>query len=112
MRKSWLKLLLVSALILLAALITIWLIGPRRLQTTLHKELPDAPAPTTVPLPTSSTDEEPHLTLTAAAEPIPTSTPTPSQPHTPTPTVQVIATRVLPPAEPINLPAGFGISIF
>jgi glucose/arabinose dehydrogenase len=112
MRKSWLKLLIVSALILLAVLSTVWLIGPRRLLTLLHKELPDAPAPTTVPLPTPTITKEPTLTPTTAVESTPTSTPTSPKPHTSTPTVPPIATRVLPPAEPINLPTGFGISIY
>jgi glucose/arabinose dehydrogenase len=112
MRKSWPRLLLASVLILLAVLGAVWLIGPRRLLLLLHKELPDAPAPTTIPLSTPSTAEEPTLPPTTAADPTPTSTPTPSQPDTPTPTVPAIATRVLLPVEPINLPAGFGISVF
>ena len=97
-RSLFFKLLLSLLAILLIALIAVWLIGPRRIQNLFHKELSDAPAPTTVPLLALSTVEGPTPTPTAAAQP--------------TPIPETVPTRVVPPAEPINLPPGFGISVF
>ncbi len=89
--------------ILIAALA---LSGCREDQGLFHKRLPDAPAPTAVPLPSS--------TPTTAAPPTPTPEPLPptAAAATGTPIVKVTPTRVIPPAEPISLPPGFGISVF
>jgi glucose/arabinose dehydrogenase len=109
------KLLLVLLAILLVLLLAIWLIGPQRLQSLFHQELADAPAPTTVPLPTLSTSE--GSVSTPKPDSLPTftpvsPTPTPPDVHTPMPTVDIVPTRIVPPSETINLPPGFGISIF
>jgi glucose/arabinose dehydrogenase len=89
--------------VLIAALA---LSGCREVQGLFHKRLPDAPAPTAVPLPRS--------TPTIAAQPTPTPEPPPPKaaPATATPVVEVTPTRVIPPAEAISLPPGFGISVF
>jgi glucose/arabinose dehydrogenase len=78
----------------------------REAQGLFHKRLPDAPAPTAVPLPSS--------TPTSAAPPTPTPEPPPPTAAAATAThmVDVTPTRVIPPAEAISLPPGFGISVF
>ena len=101
MKKPWSSILitiLLLAVILLALVIAVWLIGPRRIQNLFHEELTDAPAPTAIPLSTP--------TPTTAGQLAPT------PPHSPTPPVEVIPTRVISPIEPINLPPGFGVSMF
>jgi len=108
-KKPWslaFKLLSLLFVILLIALIAVWLIGPWRIQDLFHKKLPDVPAPTAVPLP--------GPTSAAAAQPTPTLEPSPptAAPATPAPAVMIAPTRVVPPAETINLPSGFGISVF
>jgi len=46
------------------------------------------------------------------AEPDATATPAPAETASPLPTATAQPTRVVPPAEPITLPPGFGISVF
>jgi glucose/arabinose dehydrogenase len=89
--------------VLLAALA---LSGCQSIQGLFHKRLADAPAPTAMPLPSP--------TPTAAAQPTPTAEAPPrtTAPETATPTVGLTPTRVVPPAEAINLPPGFGISVY
>ncbi len=111
MKKNWsltFKLILLAFAIMLILLVAVWLIGPRRILNLFHKELADAPAPTTVPLPVLSTVEGPTSTPTTVKEP----TPTPTAAVQPTSTPETTPTRAVPPAEPINLPSGFGISVF
>jgi glucose/arabinose dehydrogenase len=116
MKKNWypiLRIILLLAVTLLVLVIVVWLIGPRRIQNLFHKELTDVAAPTAIPLSTPTP-------TTAAPTAVPLSTPTPTTaaqlaptpPHSPTPPVEVMPTRVIPPIEPVNLPPGFGISMF
>ena len=78
----------------------------------LHKEVSDPPAPTAIPLPTAT----PQPAATTAV-PQPTTTPelTP-EPPTVAPTATTAAgadpTRVVPPRDAVNLPPGFGLSVF
>jgi glucose/arabinose dehydrogenase len=111
--------LLLLLLLALLTLIALMLVGPRAIQGLLHKGLPDAPAPTTVPLPTptlttaaqpTSAAETP--TTTAQATPTPQTPPPTTVPATATPAVEVMPTRIVLPAEAIHLPPGFGISVF
>ena len=100
------KLLLPVLLLLLILLITLALVGPRRLQRLLHTRIAEAPAPTEAPLPIPS----PTTVRQPTTTPQPPS-PTPAS-ETATPAERVTPTRVVPPAETINLPPGFGISVF
>jgi glucose/arabinose dehydrogenase len=119
----------VCALVLLAALA---LGGCQGLQRFLHRQIDDTPAPTTVPLPTltpSPTTQptrraEPPTATPTALPPSPTSSPTAEptateealtpvpEAETATPVPAQAPTRVVPPAEAIQLPPGFGISVF
>ena len=106
-RRALLILLSVAVLILIAALVAVIVIGPRTIvQTLLHRRLTDIPGPSAIPLPTRSpTDAVPPTRTPVPATPVPTpvvESPSPTPP----------ATRVVPPAEPIRLPPGFGISLF
>jgi glucose/arabinose dehydrogenase len=122
MKKPWslvLKLVLLSAVIIVILLMAVELIGPRRIQSLLHKQLTDAPAPTTVPLPAQGTVEGTPSAPPTVAQPTPTLAPAsaPTQPvpaskESPVPSAEVVPTRVIPPMETIHLPPGFGISIF
>ena len=106
-KKSWtFKLFLLVLILLVILLVTLALIGPRRMLGLLHKKVPALPAPTAIPLtvPTSTTTVQP----TPTEETLP---PT-SAPETATPALVVTPTRIIPPAEQINLPPGFAISIF
>jgi glucose/arabinose dehydrogenase len=116
------------ALVLLVALA---LSGCQSAQRFLHKKVDDTPAPTSVPLPSSTPSPSaqptqksetptpttvplPSLTPSRSAQPTigsetPTLTPTL---ETSTPTPVASPTRVVPPAETVNLPPGFGISVF
>jgi glucose/arabinose dehydrogenase len=100
--------LLAVLLLLLAAL---WLIGPGTIQSLFHKKLSDAPAPTTVPLrsPTPVPATQPTSTPEPSPQPIDQLSPTST---TPAVKVETVPTRVLPPVDPIDLPPGFGISMF
>lgn len=72
-----------------------------------HEDVSVTPAPTTVPLPTAA--PSPVTTPTAVQ-----STPEPATPPAKTadPPPALVATRVVPPAEEVRLPPGFGISVF
>ena len=72
-----------------------------------HQEVPATPAPTAIPLPTAP----------PTPESLPTTTPEPTQTSTleatATATSEVTApTRGVPPEDVVNLPPGFGISVF
>ncbi len=78
-----------------------------------HQEVQDPPAPTTVPLPTPITTTEPApSTVEGPTLPPTTAQPTPTLPHTSTPPPETPPTRVVPPPDPVQLPPGFGISVF
>jgi len=118
------------SLLVLALLTALALIGCQGAQRFLHKKLIDTPAPTAVPLPSSTpapsaqpikSPETPTPTV-----PLPSSTSPPlaqptilSEIPTLTPPLETATsapvaspTRVVPPAETVNLPPGFGISVF
>ena len=106
-KTSWaFKLFLLVLILLVTLLVTLALIGPQRMLGLLHKKVPSSPAPTAIPLtsPTSTTTAQP----TPAEE---TSPPTAAL-ETATPAPAVTPTRIIPPAEQINLPPGFAISTF
>jgi glucose/arabinose dehydrogenase len=118
-RSFILKLILLFAAIVVILSIVVGLIGSRRIQSLFHKQLTDAPAPTTVPLPAQATVEGTPSAPPTMAQPTPTPAPvsTPTQPapaskESPAPSAEVVPTRVIPPIETINLPPGFGISMF
>jgi glucose/arabinose dehydrogenase len=78
-----------------------------------HREISDTPAPTAIPLPS----------VTSTAEGLPRQTPEPTETPTPKPTAtetsaaptsgaEAAPTRVVPPESTVNLPHGFGISVF
>ena len=115
---------ILPTLFLLVALTTS---GCQDIQRLLHEELDEPSAPTTVPLPSLT----PLVSSTTATEQItPTSTPAGDETATvtnasvPTPAKTAMATsapvstpaesptRIISPEEPINLPPGFGISVF
>jgi glucose/arabinose dehydrogenase len=88
-------------------------------QTTVEATL----APTTVPLPTAQPTDEPETpaptatvspetTATSEAPASPTEPPAAATEAPATATDVAAATRVVPPQETINLPPGFGISVF
>ena len=92
------------------------LAGCGNVQRLFHERLADTPAPTAVPLPGSTPLPTAHPTVAIAEEATRTPTPT-SEPRvtvTPVPSLTPVVspTRVVPPAETINLPPGFGISVF
>jgi glucose/arabinose dehydrogenase len=100
----------------------------------MPKEIDNTPTSTTVPLPSATpspsaqptvSTETPIPTLTTETAthtpspapshtPIPTATPTttPTATLTPTPPVQAFPTRIVPLEGSIDLPPGFGISVF
>jgi len=112
--------------------------GCRGLMGAFHEEVTGSPAPTTVPLPSSTAPEaqpaQPSrpgpavtspptgvggLPTTPAAQGLPTTPGVGGLPTTPaaqglptTPAAQVEPTRVIPPADTVSLPPGFGISMF
>jgi glucose/arabinose dehydrogenase len=95
------------AVLVLALVVVALVVGPGRLLQPGHKRLPDVPAPTTLPL--STVAPTPQGTVLPATTPIVTlgaigATASPDMPASPT--------RIVPPAEPISLPPGFGISVF
>lgn len=78
----------------------------------LGEEPADTPSPSALPLSTATSPTTP--TQTGAAQPTlgaESSTPTPT-PVTSEPIVESMPTVIVPPAEPIALPTGFGISVF
>jgi glucose/arabinose dehydrogenase len=106
-KKSWaFKLFLLVLILLVTLLVTLALIGPQRMLGLLHKKVPSSPAPTAIPLtsPMSTTMVQP-----TPAEEI---SPPTSALETATPALAVPPTRIIPPAEQINLPPGFAISTF
>jgi glucose/arabinose dehydrogenase len=94
-KRSWLVLVLLIALALS---------GCQGAQRFLHKELTDTPAPTAVPLPRS--------TSSPSAQTSPSSETPTSILETATSTPMASPTRIVPPADMVNLPPGFGISVF
>ena len=80
------------------------LTGCRGLVGVLHKEITEPLPPTAVPLPSPTMAVEGQPTVVPA-------TPTPAPPSA-TPAAPVEPTRVIPPAETIYLPPGFGVSVF
>jgi glucose/arabinose dehydrogenase len=95
--------LIAAILVVIAALVVaVWVVGPGRIIGLFHTRLVESPAPTALPLPTAP----PATALPPAAA---------TPPASPSPSVEapaVTPTRVVPPAEPISLPPGFGISVF
>jgi len=72
-----------------------------------HREVPATPAPTAIPVPTSQPTRESPSAMTL--EPTETS----ELEAMATPTAEVAApTRVVPPEDVVDLPSGFGISVF
>ena len=112
-KKHWsFRVLLSILLLLLLLLAAVALVGPWRILGLLHQRVPEPPAPTTVPLPTSPPTPT-HQPTPSQQPPPPTEAPPSTEPSgTSIPTVEVTPTRVVPPAEIINLPPGFGISVF
>lgn len=96
----------VIAVLLIAFLVVILIVGPGPFVIKLgHKRLPDAPAPTTVPLATvvskptgtpQATEVSPTTVVTA----------------TDIPGTAIAPTRVAPPIDQVSLPPGFGVSVF
>jgi len=87
--------------------------GCRGIQRLLHEELDDTPAPTTVPLPSPT----PFLSSTTVAgatagTPTPTREATAMATSVPVPAPVESPVRIIPPQETINLPPGFGVSVF
>jgi glucose/arabinose dehydrogenase len=85
----------------------------------LHEEVTETPAPTAMPLPTATpwpmtgtTVAQPTSRPEPTSEP-PTEEPTATTaPVSTTPAAVVAPTRVVPPRDVVNLPPGFGISVF
>ncbi len=76
-----------------------------------QQSITETPAPTAEPLSTATpTSPQPTATSVATATAVPTSESS-SEP-TSEPTADAMATVVVPPKETINLPEGFGISVF
>ncbi len=77
----------------------------RTIMPAVQQEITDTPAPTSKPLPTAT-----------ATAPQPTATVPPTVVETPKPDVaptgEALPTVVKPPPETVNLPEGFGISVF
>jgi glucose/arabinose dehydrogenase len=96
--------------------------GCRSIQGPFHTTLDETPAPTTVPLSAARPTVEPATAIhtpAATRTPDPTTTVepathTPAATHAPNPpaTAAPAPTRIVQPQEPINLPPGFGISVF
>lgn len=94
------------------------------LRGMLGERIQDTPAPTAIPLPTQGPAPSPTpgaalttATATSTRPPEPTLTPSPrpstaTSVPTPTPGAAGGPTRVVPPAEEVRLPPGFGISVF
>ena len=87
-------------------LTTLALGGCRGVQGLFHRRLPTTPAPTAIPLPS------PAPTIGAQPTPERETPPPTGVEETATPAVEITPTRVIPPAEAVNLPPGFGISVF
>jgi len=96
-------------LVLFAALV---LSGCRGLMGAFHEEVTGSPAPTTVPLPSSTAISEVQPAQPSRPGPAVTSPPTGVGGLPTTPAAQVEPTRVIPPADIVSLPPGFGISTF
>lgn len=119
-RRRWIVALVAALLIIVAVGVLIAITGPGRLMGLFHKPVAATPAPTAIPLPSSTPTTEPTSTrpsATPAAEPIGTAlhaSPSPATEASPTEalTVALTPTQVVPPAQPVDLPAGFGISVY
>ncbi len=94
----------VIALFVLMALSACGL-GRRVVMPLGQQEITDTPAPTSKPLSTA-TPTPPSPTATTTETPAPTAEPEPAA------TAPEMPTEVVPAPEPIDLPAGFGISVF
>jgi glucose/arabinose dehydrogenase len=99
--------LIVAAVLVLALLVVVLVVGPGRLLQLGHKPLSDTPAPTTLPLLTAAPTSQ--GTLPPATTPI---APGVAIGATASPDVSISPTSIVPPAETIDLPPGFGISVF
>lgn len=101
--------LIMTALVTLIALPACGLIR-RTVMSEGQQEITETPAPTAEPLPTSTPTAMPTPTASqpAATATVVEETPTPDA----APTGEAMPTVVAPPDEPINLPEGFGISVF
>jgi glucose/arabinose dehydrogenase len=99
--------LVVIAALVLALAVVVFVVGPGQLLQLGHKQLPDVPASTTLPLPTAAPTSQ--GTVLPAATPIATPG---AIGATALPDITAVPTRIVPPAEPISLPSGFGISVF
>jgi len=105
--------------LLLALLLSLGLTGCQVIRSVMdlfQATVEATPAPTAVPLPTVQPTVEPETpapTATATPEAIASPTETPAvATESATATAVAAATRVVPPQETINLPPGFGISVF
>jgi len=99
--------------LVLVVLVAVVLGGCRGVMGLFHESVTDVPAPTAVPLPSPTPTAvvvAPSPTSVPATAP-PAAPPT-APPAAPTPTVELVSTRVVPPAEPVQLPPEFGISVF
>jgi len=86
--------------------------GCRGLMGAFHEEVTGSPAPTTVPLPSSTAPSEAQPAQPSRPGPAVTSPPTGVEGLPTTPATQAAPTRVIPPADTLNLPPGFGVSTF
>ena len=86
--------------------------GCRGLVGVFHEQITEPPAPTTVPLPSPTAPSEAQPAQPSRPGPAVTSPPTGVGGLPTTPAAQVEPTRVIPSADAISLPPGFGISIF
>ncbi|MBN1260611.1 MAG: PQQ-dependent sugar dehydrogenase [Anaerolineae bacterium] len=107
--KPWIRWVLLGLLLIaLGALgwgtYRLWLRG----YLPFHRQVPDQPAPTSIPLPTPSATPAPSATLPGVTVTLGADAPLEAATTTPTP----YPTRVLSPAEPLRVPEGFGVSIF
>ena len=120
MRRRWqLVLSTATATIAVILLVAFLLFRSGALFRLLGRDVPDAPAPSAVPLPAPTAGPEPEVTdtpATAPGTPEPEETPgaaadEPAEP-TESPVMPKAPTRVVPPDDVIELPPGFGISVF
>ena len=119
MRRRWLSGLIIGAIVIAVILLTVFLLfRSGALFRLFGTDLPDVPAPTTVPLPSATAPPGPEATATAVPpteipEPVETA-PAASEDAEATgaPDAPIVPTRVVPPDGAVELPPGFGISVF
>jgi len=104
MRRKHNVVLFIVALVTLVALPACGLVR-RVVMPVGQQEITETPAPTSKPLPTATPTTIPPTSA-------PTTTPTVEATSEPEPTADAAPTDVVPPPEAINLPEGFGISVF